>query len=128
MIGRLARSEGESLPFDEGVFDACWSLGGFNYFRDHDAVLGEMSRVTRSGGTLIVADEIPNLHRFGIGHLLGFKKIDAIWLQALGLDREFVQMIFDHEFDPHPIVLKHWPGAVRHAIWGGLGYCYVFTK
>ena len=49
---------------------------------------------------MVVADEIPNLHRFGIGHLIGMKSIDAFWLGALGLDREFVAMVFDHKFDP----------------------------
>jgi hypothetical protein len=81
--------------------------------------------VTRPGGTLIVADEIPNLHRFGIGHLIGLPAIDAVWLGALGLDREFIQMVFHHHFDPNTLVLECWPGAVRHAIWGGLGYCFV---
>src|SRR6185312_5958856 len=57
MVGRLARAEAEALPFADGTFDACWTLGGFNYFRDHAAALLEMKRVTRPGGTLIVADE-----------------------------------------------------------------------
>jgi SAM-dependent methyltransferase len=127
MVGRLVRAEGESLPFADGTFDACWSLGGFNYFSDHAEALREMRRVTRPGGTLIVADEVPNLHRFGIGHLIGVKAIDAFWLQALGLDREFVTMVFDHHFDPDSTVLEHWPEAVRHSIWGGLGYCYVVS-
>jgi SAM-dependent methyltransferase len=128
MAGRLSRAEGESLPFDDATFDACWSLGGFNHFRDHAAALREMRRVTRPGGTLIVADEVPNLHKFGIGHLMGFPKIDAVWLRALGLDRDFVTMVFEHNFDPDSIVLEHWPGAIRHSIWGGLGYCYVFSN
>ncbi len=32
MAGRLARAEAEALPFADGTFDACWTLGGFNYF------------------------------------------------------------------------------------------------
>jgi SAM-dependent methyltransferase len=125
MVGRLARAEAEALPFADGTFDACWSLGGFNYFNDHDAALREMKRVTRPGGALIVADELPNLHKLGIGHLIGVKAIDAFWLRALGLDREFVDMILDHEFNPDLVVKDAWPDAVRHPIWGGLGYCYV---
>ena len=127
MAGRLARSEGELLPFPDGTFDACWSIGGFNYFRDHDAALREMKRVTRPGGTLIVADEVPHLHRYGIGHLIGVPSIDAFWLRALGLDREFVEMVLDHEFDPNLVVQEVWPGATRHPIWGGLGYCFVYS-
>lgn len=125
MVGRLARAEAEALPFADGTFDACWTLGGFNYFADHDLALREMRRVTRPGGALVVADEVPNLHRFGIGHLIGIKAIDAFWLRKLGLDREFVEMVFEHSFDPDLVVKDAWPNAVRHAIWGGLGYCYV---
>ncbi len=128
MSGRLTRAEGECLPFPDEIFDACFSIGGFNHFRDHPATLTEMRRVTRPGGTLIVADEIPDLHRFGIGHLIGFKPIDAWWLGSLGLDRDFIQMIFDHKFDPERVVREHWPGAARHSIWFGLGYCYVSTR
>src|SRR5206468_229710 len=91
----------------------------------HKAALREMKRVTRRGGIVIVADEIPNLHRFGIGHLIGIKSIDAYWLRALGLDREFVEMVFSHDFEPNPIVRSIWPQSTRHSIWGGLGYCYV---
>ncbi len=125
MNGRVLRSEGESLPFADAAFDACYSIGGFNYFCDHASTLREMRRVTRVGGRLIVADEDSRLHRWGIGHLIGLKSIDAFWLGALGLDREFVQMVFDQPFDPGPVVSQHWPGSVRHSIWGGLGYCYV---
>jgi SAM-dependent methyltransferase len=125
--GRLARAEAEALPFDDGTFDACWTIGGFNYFRDHAAALREMKRVTRPGGTLIVADEIPNLHRFGIGHLIGIKSIDAFWLRALGLDREFVDMILTHDFKPDPLIQDLWPGSTRHSIWSGLGYCFVYS-
>ena len=64
---RLAWAEAESLPFDDATFDACWTVGGFNYFRDHEAALREMRRVTRPGGPVVVADEIPGLHRAGLG-------------------------------------------------------------
>ena len=125
MYGHLARAEAESLPFADGAFDACWTLGGFNYFADHEVALREMKRVTRPGGTIIVADEVPNLHRFGIGHLLGIKAIDAFWLRALGLDRAFIAMVFDLVINPENVIKDAWPSAVRHKIWGGLGYCYV---
>ena len=37
MARRLAWAEAESLPFADATFDACWSVGGFNYFSDHEA-------------------------------------------------------------------------------------------
>jgi SAM-dependent methyltransferase len=127
MAGRLAWAEAESLPFEDGTFEACWSVGGFNYFRDHAAALREMRRVTRPGGTLIVADEVPDLFRFGIGHLIGLKSIDAFWLRALGLDRDFVAMVLAGDLDVDLVVRDAWPGAARHPIWGGLGYCFVHS-
>ena len=93
MSGRLAWAEAEALPFDDATFDACWTIGGFNYFRDHEAALREMRRVTRPGGPVVVADEVPGLHRAGLGHLIGVPAFDAWWLRLLGLDREFVEMV-----------------------------------
>ncbi len=125
MTGRLAHAEAESLPFDDATFDACWSVGGFNYFRDHEAALREMRRVTRPGGPVVVADEVPGLHRAGLGHLLGIPSFDAWWLRMLGLDREFVEMVLGFDGDLEALARRVWPDAVRHRIWHGMGYCLV---
>jgi SAM-dependent methyltransferase len=125
LAGRLAWSEAEQLPFDDATFDACWSIGGFNYYRDHEAALSEMTRVTRPGGPVVVADEIRGLHRAGLGHLIGVPSFDAWWLRLLGLDRDFVQMILELDVDVEGLIRRVWPGAVRHRIWHGLGYCFV---
>ena len=69
---------------------------------DHEAALREMRRVTRPGGPVVVADEVPGLHRAGLGHLLGIPSLDAWWLRKLGLDREFVDMVLAFDVD-----LKH---------------------
>lgn len=124
MSGRLAWAEAESLPFADATFDACYSIGGFNYFRSHAQALSEMARVTRPGGVLVVADETPHLHRYGIGHLIARPKIDGVWLRALGLDPEFAAMVMNFTDDPEAATRQVWPGAVRHSIWTGLGYCY----
>jgi SAM-dependent methyltransferase len=125
MVGHLARAEAESLPFDDATFDACWTLGGFTYFRDHEAALREMRRVTRPGGPVVVADEIPGLHRAGLGHLIGLPAFDACWLRGLGLDREFVEMALSFDVDLFELAGRVWPEAVRHRIWHGMGYCLV---
>ncbi len=125
MAGRLVLAEAEALPFGDAMFDACWTIGGFNSFRDHEAALREMRRVTRPGGPLVVADEVPGLHRAGIGHLFGIPSIDAWWLRGLGLDREFVEMALAFDVDLFGLVGRVWPEAVRHRIWHGLGYCLV---
>ena len=122
MAGRLAWAEGERLPYADRSFDACFTVGGFNYFGDHAAAIGEMRRVTRPGGILVVADEAPWLHRCGIGHLIGMPKIDAAWLRLLGLDREFVDMVLALRLDLDALFppAEGWQGS---SIWRGLGYC-----
>jgi SAM-dependent methyltransferase len=123
--GRLAWAEGEYLPFADATFDACWSVGGFNYFSDHEAALSEMRRVTKPGAPVVVADELAGLHRAGLGHLLGVPSLDAWWLRKLGLDREFVKMVLAFDVDLTAIFSRVWPQATRHRIWHGMGYCYV---
>ncbi len=125
MAGHLAWAEAERLPFEDAAFDVCWTIGGFTYFRDHEAALREMRRVTRPGGAVVVADEIPGLHRAGLGHLIGFPKFDAWWLGLLGLDREFVEMALGFDVDLVGLTQRVWPGAERHRIWHGLGYCLI---
>ncbi len=125
MAGRLAWAEAEDLPFEDATFDACWSIGGFTYYRDHEAALHEMRRVTRPGGPVVVADEVSGLHRAGLGHLLGVPSFDAWWLRLLGLDREFVDMVLKFDVDLRALFGRVWPGSARHRIWHGLGYCLV---
>lgn len=125
MAGRLAWAEAERLPFDDATFDLCWTVGGFTYFRDHEAALREMRRVTRPGGTIVVADEVTGLHRAGLGHLIGVPKFDAWWLGLLGLDRAFVDMVLGFHDDPVAIARRVRPSAGLHRIWHGLGYCLV---
>jgi SAM-dependent methyltransferase len=124
MAGRLAWAEGERLPYEDHSFDASYTVGGFNYFGDHTAVLGEMHRVTRPGGAMVVADEAPWLHRCGIGHLIGLPRIDAAWLRLLGLDREFVDMVLAQRLDLAGL-FPEAEGWHRSSIWRGLGYCAV---
>jgi SAM-dependent methyltransferase len=126
--GRLAWAEAEHLPFADATFDACWSVGGFNYFSDHEVALREMRRVTKPGGPVVVADELPGLHRAGLGHLLGIPSLDAWWLQKLGLDREFVKMVLGFDVDLTGLFSRVWPEAQRHRIWHGMGYCFVNTS
>src|SRR5262249_50636490 len=53
MAGKVAWAEAESLPFLDATFDVCWSVGGFNYFSDHERALREMRRVTKPGGPVV---------------------------------------------------------------------------
>jgi SAM-dependent methyltransferase len=125
MAGRLAWAEGEDLPFDDATFDATWSVGGFNYYGDHERALREMRRVTKPGGPVVVADESLALHRAGLGHLIGIPSFDAWWLHLLGVDRDFAKMVLEFDIDLPAVCARVWPHAKRHRIWLGLGYCLV---
>ncbi len=128
MAGRLAWAEAEDLPFDDASFDAAWSIGGFNYFNDHERALRELRRVTKPGGPVVVADEVPGLHRAGLGHLIGIRSFDAWWLRCLGLDREFANMVLEFDVDLRGLAERVWPKARRFPIWHHLGYCLVETS
>ncbi len=77
---------------------------GSTTISDHEAALREMRRVTKPGGPVVVADELPGLHRAGLGHLLGIPSLDAWWLRKLGLDREFVEMVLAFDVDLQALV------------------------
>jgi SAM-dependent methyltransferase len=128
MRERLAWAEAENLPFADATFDACWSVGGFNYYQDHAAALREMRRVTKPGAPIVVADEVPGLFRAGLGHLLGIPSLDAWWLRKLGLDRDFVDMVLGFDVDLARLFDRVWPQAARHRIWCRMGYCIVNTS
>jgi SAM-dependent methyltransferase len=128
MAGRLVLAEAEHLPFEDASFDIALTIGGFNFFGDHHATLREMRRVTRPGGIVLVADEVPWLQRMGIGHLIGAPSLDAYWLRALGLDRDFADVVMANRLDLDATFGADLPGATRFSIWAGLGYCVVHHR
>jgi SAM-dependent methyltransferase len=122
---RLVWAEAEALPFVDSAFDAVYTIGGFNYFRDHVAALREMRRVARPGAPVIVADEIPTLFRLAPGHFLGLDELDRWGLRALGLDPQFIEMVLGHDVDIDALARREWPAHRRYTIWNRLGYCLV---
>jgi ubiquinone/menaquinone biosynthesis C-methylase UbiE len=58
----------EHLPFESNSVDHCWSMEAFFYARDPDAVLRELRRVLRTGGTFYCAvnfwEESVHTHRW----------------------------------------------------------------
>ncbi len=48
------RTAGESLPFDDGSFDAAITMATLEFVDDPEKVLGEMLRVTGPGGRVVV--------------------------------------------------------------------------
>ncbi len=125
MADRLALAEGEALPFPDATFDACYSVGGFNYFRDPAAALAEMRRVTRPDGVVVVADERPDLKRYGLGHRIGLPAFDAWWMRLVGLPADFVAMVRATEIDPDALLGLLSPSSRKLTIWKGLGYVLI---
>jgi SAM-dependent methyltransferase len=125
MHGRLVWAEAEALPFADHTFDAIYTIGGFNYFRDHLASLREMRRVARPGAPVIVADELPTLFHLAPGHFVGLGELDRWSLRMIGLDGDFIEMVFGHRVDIDALARREWPAHRRYAIWSRLGYCLV---
>lgn len=48
------RTAGEELPFDDGSFDAAVTMATLEFVDDPEKVLGQMLRVTRPGGRVVV--------------------------------------------------------------------------
>jgi ubiquinone/menaquinone biosynthesis C-methylase UbiE len=128
LAGRLAWAEAERLPFEDGTFDAVFTVGGINYFRDPAAALVEMRRVARPGAALVAADELPDLYRFSLGYALGLESLDRWCLRLTGLDPEFLAMVYDTPPAAEPAARRVWPGHRRVPIWNRLGYCLVDVR
>ena len=60
------------LPFPDGYFDAVFHFGGFNNFSEPTRTLGEITRVVRTGGRVVVGDEAvpPWLREHDFGRML----------------------------------------------------------
>lgn len=125
MANRLSWSQAEALPFPDNTFDATYSIGGFNYFQNPRRAADEMRRVTRRGGVVLIADERPDLKRFGLGHLIGLPAYDGWWMRRLGLPADFVEMILRTQMDLESILNACLPSARRVSIWRELGYLLV---
>jgi SAM-dependent methyltransferase len=123
----LARAEGEHLPFAEGSFDAVLCVGGFNFFSDPEQALKEMARVARPGGRIVVADELPDLYRWGWGHLVGWPGFDAWLMRRFWFGPEFTAMVLGNRLDVHAVARQALGPYRVHTIWRGLGYCLVGT-
>jgi SAM-dependent methyltransferase len=121
----LALAEAERLPFADSSFDVVLCVGGFNFFSDPVRALCEMARVTRPRGRIVVADELPDLFRWGWGHLVGCPALDA-WLMArFWVGPEFTRMVLNNRLDVCGVA-RAAPGSYAlYPIWRGFGYCLV---
>ncbi len=120
----LALAEGESIPFADRAFDAVLSVGGFNYYSSPGATLREMARVTKPGGRIVVADEIPDILRYGWGHRIWAPSLDD-WIMRRWFGPEFRDMIVANKIDPDGLARENLDDVQIHRIWRGYGYCIV---
>lgn len=74
----LRESSAEALPFSEASFDAVVSTSALHYFGDPPRALGEMRRVLRPGGRLVITD--------WCGDYLGIRAV-GMWARAIGGSR-----------------------------------------
>jgi SAM-dependent methyltransferase len=123
----LALAEGEHVPFADHSFDGTLCVGGFNFFSDPEKALAEMARVTRPGGRIIVADELPELYEWGWGHLLGWPAFDTWLMERFWLGPEFTKVVLGNRLDVAAVARATLGRYTIHRIWRGLGYCLVGT-
>jgi ubiquinone/menaquinone biosynthesis C-methylase UbiE len=121
----LAWAQGEDLPFRDGAFDAALCVGGFNYFSDPGRALAEMARVVRPGGCIVVADELPDLHRHGLGYLLGWPRLDTWLMENVWFGPEFTAMVMANRLDVAAVAGQALGDHQIVPIWRGYGYCIV---
>lgn len=122
----LIVGEAEALPFPDATFDNLFSLGALNHVNNPGQALKEMSRVVKPGGTIAVADEMPDLPNRQIAHKLGLKKLQKWILSRVFFLGEMSEVILEHtDLKIEPLVAEALSDWKIHRIWGGLGYCVV---
>lgn len=123
----LVLGEAEDLPFADRQFDAALSIGGFNYFNDPEKSLREMARTVKPGGTIVVADEVPDLTDRMLFRKLGMPGVDR-WIVSKGLKLgdAFTDMVERHrDLDVAAIGERVLPGSRYELVWRKVGYVLV---
>jgi hypothetical protein len=86
-----------------------------------------MARVVKPGGSVVVADEVPNLPNRMIGHWIGLPNLDR-WIMSrfMNLGPEFTDMVDKHRnLKLEPIVRDALADWQIHSLWFKVGYCIV---
>lgn len=122
----LIIGQAEALPFPDASFDNLFSLGAINHVNDPGQALREMARVVKPGGTIVVADEVPDLPNRQIAHKLGLPKLQRWILSKVFFLGPMADVILQHtNLKLEPLAAAAFSQWKIHPIWGGLGYCIV---
>ncbi len=126
---RLVLGEAEDLPVRDKSFDACLSIGAFNYFNDPEKALREMARAVKPGGKVVISDEVPNLTDRLPFHWVGLPGVDR-WIvsRMMHLGDDFTAMVERHrKLDVAGIGRRVLADCTYRRIWQGVGYVLVGT-
>lgn len=123
---RLIVGEAENLPFPDATFDNLFSVGAINHVNDPAKALREMARVVKPGGTIVIADEMPDLPNRQIAHKLGLHKLQKWILARVFFLGPMSEVILEHtDLKIEPLVDAAFRDWQIHPIWGKMGYCVV---
>ena len=110
----------ESIPYDDGMFDAVVSQFGLMFFADRTVALHEMMRILAPGGRLAVAvwDSLENIPAYAIlvaliHHLAGKRAADALRAPFILGDPGALRAIFEKAGIPDATVETH-TGVARY--------------
>jgi len=127
---RLVLGEAEDLPVRDRSFDACLSIGAFNYFNDPEKALREMARAVKPGGKIVISDEVPNLTDRLWFHKIGLPGLDRFFerLVTKNLGPEFTAMVERYkDMDVQAIGRGVLADVHYELIWMKMGYVMVGT-
>jgi SAM-dependent methyltransferase len=88
---RGVASDVRRLPFRDGSFDAVYSMGTIEHFRDPETALAEIHRVLRPGGRAVVG--VPNRWDPFLRPMLA-AALQAVGLYGYGYERSFSRRVF----------------------------------
>ena len=79
---RLCEGSVDAIPLENSSIDKAVSVNSLYFWRDLPAAMGELARVVRPGGRLVLCFEPPATLRKWPGHRYGFQLYDVVDLVA----------------------------------------------